>query len=209
MTFQRVVNRNFTVGFPGEIVREGPTRGTTGRFDASTNPSSPRNGGNRVGRVFGYKGELPVSGSTQAALVPTFEVGGAVGAYAGIFAHPKHHVLQGTVSGGPLAPSLVVPDGTEGEVLNMVTGLVVEIFNHTKATLNIKAGDTLAYVTTATTDVQDDLILPYGAIIAVPRGAAVPAGFQAISGTVLNPISLAASAVGAVVAGLTIIQTTL
>lgn len=205
MTFQRSVNRNFPVGFPGEIVRDGPKRGEVVRFAVSSKPTSPRYEGNRVGRAFGYVGELATSGTTQAALVNTVEPGGA--RYAGIFAHPKHHVLNGTQSGGPLAPSLVVPVGNEGEVLNMVTGLVVEIFNHTLASKTILAGDQLAYVNTATTDLEDTLILPLGAIISVAKGAAIPAGFTAIDGTVSNSITLAASAVGAVVAGLTIIQT--
>jgi len=205
MTFQRSVARNFPVGFPGEIVRDGPTRAIAARVATSSKAGTPRFVGNRVGHVFGYVGEVPVSGKTQAALVSTVEVGGAN--YAGIFIHPKHHVLQGTIAGGPLAASLDVPDATEIEVANMVTGLVVQIYNHTKAVKTIVAGDDLYYVSTATTDLEDDLILPLGAIISVAKGGAAPAGFTKINGQVMNSISLVASAVGAVVAGLTIIQT--
>jgi len=209
MPFQTVVRRNFTTGFPGDIVRDGPTRAVTARISAltPTKDSDPRNQGNRVSRVFGYTGEIPVSGTTLAAMVPTVEIGGA--AFAGLLMHPKHHVLSGSPTGGTLAPSLNLPYGVEAEFFNMLTGGVVEILNNTAATVTINPGDSLAYVANTIVSASEPLGLPYGAIVPFPAGSTLPAGFLPIpSAIVLNSITLAASAVGAIVAGLTIVQLT-
>lgn len=205
MTFQRTVNRNFTTGFPGEIVRDGPTRAKVVRLVASSQATSPRYQGNLVGRVYGYTGEVPATGTTLAALVQTVEIGGA--AYAGVLIHPKHYVLQGTVQGGTLAPSIALNDGTEAEVADMAI-LIAEVFNPTEAAAQFNSGDLLAYVTTATTNVQDPIGLPLGAIVSFPAGTAIPAGFAALPGTIQNPVGLAASAPSAPVSTLTIIQLT-
>lgn len=205
MSFQRTVNRNFTTGFPGEIVRDGPTRAKVVRITASSKATDPRFQGNLVGRVYGYTGEVPPTGSTLAALVQTVEIGGT--AYAGVLIHPKHYVLQGTVQGGTLAPSLAINDGAEAEVADMAI-IIAEVFNATTAAVSFASGDQLAYATVATTGAQDAIGLPFGAITSFPAGAAIPAGFTVVPGSIQNPIGLAASAAGAAVSGLTIIQLT-
>lgn len=212
MSFQSVVNRNFTTGFPGEIVRDGPTRGKVVRFaPQATTPlqTSARNDGNIIARAFGYSGEVSQGpgSTTLAMLTPEVVLGGAN--YAGVLLHPKHYVLSGTALGGSLAPSLALAYGSEGEVFTMAIP-VVQLINPTTGVQNIAAGWALAYVPTTMSDVNDPQLLPFGALIAYDPAGAVPTGFVAIPGSrVENPISLIASAPGALVAGLTIVSLTL
>ena len=198
--FQKVVNRNYTGAFPGQITFDGPKRAKPGRITSAT--------GNTVGLEFGVSGEVP-SGSNNVQAVQELRaaVGGTV--FLGILGHPQHYVLNGTQAGGPLAASDDLPQYSEGEFFDMVTGMAVYIFNETTATKNIAYGDSLAYCTTATTGAQNPQGVPVGGIISVAAGGSVPAGFQAIPNSkVRNPISITASAPGAPVAGLTNIQLT-
>lgn len=203
MSFQKVVNRNFTTGFPGEIVRDGPTRAKVVRLTAAA--AVARNEGNIVGRVYGYTGEVPPTGSTLAALVQTAAVGGAV--YAGVLIHPKHYALQGTIQGGTLAPSLALPNGAEAEVADMAI-IVAEVFNPTTDALSVNSESVLGYVTNAILDANDAIGLPFGAIVAFAPGTELPTGFAKVPGIVSNPVGITASAAGAPVSALTIIQLT-
>jgi hypothetical protein len=197
--FQKVVNRSYTEGFPGQMTFGGPYRAKPGRISSAS--------GNTIGLVFGVSGEVPNGGSTQAVMELRAAVGGTT--FLGILGHPQHYALNGTVSGGPLAPSIDLPQWSEGEFFDMVTGMCVAIYNETTSTKAVAYGDSLAYCTTATTALQNPQSVPVGGIISVPAGGSVPAGFQAIPNSkVRNPISLAASAAGAPVAGLTNIQLT-
>lgn len=208
MSFQKVVNRNFTTGFVGDIVRDGPLRAVTCRFAPLTGGalSSARNDGNVIGRVFGFVGEVPVSGQTLAALVPTVALGAVP--YAGVLIHSKHYALQGNSVDGTLGASMTLPNGSEGEIADMAIP-VAQIYNHTTGALAIQAGWALGYVPN-TVDVADEpLGLPFGALVAFNPVSPPPIWLEQIPGAkVKNAITLSASAVGALVAGTTIIQLT-
>lgn len=208
MSFQRTVNRNFTTGFPGEIVRDGPNRTKAVRIAALTPSVAARYVGNLIGRVYGYLGEVPATGTTLAALAPTVVIGGPV--YAGVLIHPKHYVLQGNAVDGTLGASLAIQSGSEGEVSDMSI-IVAEVFNPTTATAAIDPSFVLGYVPNNVNPATETIGLPYGAIIAGANAAAITGvGGIVISGAkVLNSISLSASAVGAPVSGYTIIQLTI
>ncbi|WGN90777.1 minor capsid protein [Burkholderia phage vB_BglM_WTB] len=194
--FQQQVNRNYTSGFVGEIAHDGPMRLKPGRIASAT--------GNTVGRVFGYSGDAPATGVTLAAFSPQVVVGGAV--FYGVLSIPKHYALFGT-SQGPLAASYNLPEGTDAEFADMAI-LHGELFNETTAVKAVSYGDSLAYVSTATTAAQNPQGLPLGAIVSVPAGADAPAGFTPIPNSrVINPISLAASGANPV-SGVTKIQLT-
>jgi len=206
MPFQTVVNRNFTAGFVGDIAADGPLRAKVGRIKASTFAGATREKGAVVGRAFGYVGTVPATGTTQAANVPVVEVGGKN--FAGVLFHPKHYVLQGTQAGGALAPSLEVPAGTEGEFADMVI-MFASLINYTTASQTVLAGAQIAYVPSDITAENDALLLPIGALITVPEGVAIPAGYVLIKNAkVMNPVTIGASAAGALVAATTSIQLT-
>lgn len=205
MSFQTTVNRQFTTGFPGEIIKDGPLRAAAGRI-----VSADANNPNRIGRVFGYSADGGVVGSgasqTYAAECPNVVIGGTT--YFGVLGHPKHYALRGSV-GDTLGASYDLPQGAEGEFFTMATGLVVEIANETTGTKNVVYGSSLAYVPAGISGANNPNGLPIGAIVAVAPGGSVPTGMLAIPGSkVLNPISIAASAPGAVVAGVTTVSLT-
>lgn len=207
MSFQSTVNRSFTTGFPGEIVRDGPTRAQVARIASAGLTDAP----NRIGRVFGYTADLSVVGSgtsqTHAADVAAVSVGGAT--YFGVLGHPKHYVLYGSVANGSLGASYDLPKDSEGEFFRMATGIVVEIFNDTTAAKSIPYGASLAYVPVGISAANNPLGLAAGVIVAVNPGGTLPTGFIAIPNSkVINTIALAASSASAVVAGLTIVSLT-
>lgn len=207
--FQTKVNRNFTVGFPGDIAKDGPLRAMVFRLVPQATQAlidNARNQGNVMSRAFGWVGEVNQPGSTTAMLAPTAVVGG--NPYAGILIHPKHHALYGGPDGA-LSPSNALPDGSEGELAKMAI-IVAEIFNMTTGQQVIGPLWQIGYVSNAIADADDPLGVPFGALVAFPDGAALPAGVLKIDyAQVLNPLTLAASAVGALVSGLTILSITL
>lgn len=210
MAFQKTVNRNFTTGFPGEIVRDGPTRAKAVRISALSAglKANARFNGNIIGRVYGYTGEVPATGQTLAALVPTVALGGPV--YAGLLINPKHYALQGNAVDGPLGASLAVPDGIEGEVADMVIA-VAQVFNIALTAATIDPSFALGYIPNTVVDATETTGIPFGALVAAATPTALTAlGAVVIQGAkILNTISLAGSAPGAPVAGLTIVQLTI
>lgn len=206
MTFQSKVNRNYTTGYPGEIVRDGPVRAKPGRIASLSVGTDPGASTNRVSRAFGWSADTPTTGITLAAMSPQVVVGGTP--FYGIMGHPKHYVLQGTTAGGTLAPTLDLPLGYEAEFFDMVI-MVAELFNETTAAKTMNYGDGVAYVPATITAGNNPEALPYGALVSFPAGGAPAAGMIAIpNARVINPESLAASAVGALVSAYTFIQLT-
>lgn len=210
--FQQSVNRNFTTGFPGDVVRDGPSRAKPARIASASVGSDPGLSTNRISRAFGYSGEQAALGgttpanSTFAAVVPDVIVGGTP--FFGILGHPKHYALFGDASGA-LDPSLDLPQYVNAEFFDMSTGLVVQLFNETTAAKTMNYGDGLAYVPSTITVANNPLALPYGAIVSYPAGGAVPTGFVAIpNARVTTPQVLAASALNALVLGEGIAQLT-
>jgi len=101
MGFQSTVALNQGFGVVGEIVFEGPLRATPGIIkgaDASLNV---------VGRAF----TIDTADGQYTA--------GGTGVFGGILANPKALSSVGTSAGGPLAPTLTVPNGTVGEFVTM------------------------------------------------------------------------------------------
>jgi hypothetical protein len=205
MAFQTVVNRNYTSGFPGDIIRDGPMRAKPGRIGSATIGADPGFSTNRISRAFGYQSDQPPLGLTYAAQGQIVVVGGPV--FFGVLGHPKHYALPGVSPQGSLAASLDLPIGYEGEFFDMVTGMVMELYNETGANKQMNYGDQVAYVSSAITVGQNPDAMPFGALVSLAPGAAAPAGMVIIPGAkVVNPVAMGASAPGALVSAWTIVQ---
>ena len=210
--FQKTVNRQYTTGFPGDIVRDGPMRAKPGRIQSDlTNPALARN---TISRAFGRTGDAPPLGNptpvgyNYTSLDGVAAVGGPV--FFGILGHPKHYALSGTAAGGPLAPTIDLPNGFEGEFFDMVTGMVVELFNETTAAKNIAYGDSLCYVPNNVSGANNPQGIPYGGIVTYNPAQSLPTGFVAIpNARVIQVITgLGASAPNAPVSTYAIVQLT-
>lgn len=109
MTFQSSVGLLLATGIIGELIYDGPHRAT---------PANLVSGGtipNTVGKAFTW--DATVDGEAGAGAI-------GAGAFAGILIHPKHYALVGTSAGGPLAPTLDLPENFLGELCNMGTMIV-------------------------------------------------------------------------------------
>ena len=104
MAFQSSVSSNQSFGIVGEILTDGPLR-----CAPYTLVSTPQT--NNIGRAY------TVSSEGVATV-------GGTGVFAGILVHPKHYASLGTSAGGTLAPSLILPDNQQGELLTMGTIIV-------------------------------------------------------------------------------------
>lgn len=100
MGFQASVDMNQGFGVVGEIFSNGPVR--TKPYALVSSPAV-----NTIGNAYTVTSE------------GIAKVGGANGVFAGILVNPKHYASQGTTAGGTLAPTLVLPDNTGGELLTM------------------------------------------------------------------------------------------
>lgn len=204
--FQSTVNRNYTTGAAGKVVRDGPIRAKPGRISSATVGADPAASTNRISRAFGYTGESAATGTTYSAEVPTVGVGAP--AFYGVLFQPEDYVLYGTTSGGPLAASYDLPQGTLGQFADMAI-LIAELFNETTATKNMSYDDQVAFCPNNISGANNLQYVPYGGLISVPAGSAAPTGFILIpNARIVNAASIAASAAGAPVSGLTIIQLT-
>lgn len=206
--FQKTVNRQYTTGFPGDIVRDGPKRAKPARIDSTGAAPNP----NRVSRAFGWSGDQPPLGGPDGtvdyqSLDGLVVVGGTN--FFGILGHPKHYVLNGNATDGTLGASLDLPRGAEGEFFDMVTGMVVELFNETTGVKAVVAGDLVAYMAVTASGAENPQGLPAGALFSLSPGEAVPAGAVLIPGArIQQSVSMAASAVGALVVTPVIVQLT-
>ncbi len=204
--FQSTVYRQYTTGFPGEVVRDGPTRGKMGRISSATVGTDPGASTNRISRAFGYSGQVPATGITNALVEALVAVGGPI--FFGILGNPKRYALYGT-NGGSLAASLDLPNGAEGEFFDMAMGFVAEIFNMTTGAETVNFGDPIGFIPNNISTGNNPNALPYGALVSWAAGAAVPTGVVQIpNARVTNPVTLAASGPGALVSTYTLIQLT-
>lgn len=112
MGFQSTIALAQGFGMVGEIILEGPTRALPAVLKGTAANIA-------VGRAF-----------TRDAADGQYQPGG-VGVFGGILSNPKSLASIGTAAGGPLAPTLVVPAGTVGELLSM-GGLLVRLENACK-----------------------------------------------------------------------------
>lgn len=206
---QNTVKRAYTTGFQGQIVRFGPQRSKMARILSATIGTDPAQSTNRMSRVFGYSADesmIPGSGSTTlAADAPGVVLGGTT--FFGILGHPERYALYGS-AGNSLSPSIDLPQGTEGEMFDMTTGMIMEIFNSTTGAVTMNYGDTLAYVPAGIPGADNTMVIPIGGLVYVPAGSAIPTGMLAVPGNpkIVSPVPLGASAVGAPVSALAIVQ---
>lgn len=122
--FQSSIRYDFTFGVPGEVLKDGPLRSRPG-FIVSDDPA------------------LNIIGSTaftQAASGGSVKAGGT-GIFAGLLCNPKVYPGYGTVSGGPLAPTLTLPNNMTAEFM-MMGYMVAKLAN-----ANVLIGDALMYAT--------------------------------------------------------------
>lgn len=111
------------LGIVGEVVIDGPVLArafTLNSDDAAYN-------------VFGRAFTVASESVAQA---------GGTGVFAGILTSPKEHISYGTADGGPLAPTLTLPNGVQAEMTTMAAGLVISL----PASASI--GDKVIYDTT-------------------------------------------------------------
>lgn len=107
MSFQNTVRTLLAAGIVGELTFDGPFRGEP-RILVSADAAN-----NVVGRAF-----------TQIAGSDTNVEAGGTGVFAGILANPKEYASYGTAAGGPLAPTIVLPNQTNAALVKMGTMIV-------------------------------------------------------------------------------------
>lgn len=205
MAFQQTVGRQFTTGFPGDIVRDGPQRGKPGRIVSANTGANV----NAISRVFGFNSDQSMmgNGQTQTLGAQDFEVTLGGTNYYGILGNSKRYALYGTAAGGPLGATMVLPQYSEGEFYDMVTGMVVELFNAGTTAQTVNYGDLLAYVPVGISGANNPNNLPLGAIVAY--SGALPTGLVAIpGGIVVNPMTIALSSPTVQSSAYTIVQLT-
>ncbi len=142
MGYQQAVQRQQAFGVPGELFDDSPVR--TFPFEiVSTDPTQ-----NVIGRAF----TVSVTDPSQV------QVGNPGGnkVFAGILMGPKQYALYGTLAGS-LAPTLVLPNGTEGAFARMGR-LIVQIGTA------CNAGDNVIFdnVTGALETIAPGVALPTG-----------------------------------------------
>jgi len=165
MTFQSTVAQFMGFGVPGELFLDGPFRGQPGIIDSA--------GPNTIGFAF-----------SQVAGSPGHFTVGGTGVFGGILGNPKEYALFGTSADGPLAPSLDLPQYSNGAFIDMG-----EIIVNLTSAGNI--GDTVDYVNST------------GALVARTPSYTPAAGTAAVASSVLTIAALTAGSpaigVGAVV----------
>lgn len=159
MGLQTTVNFGTGFGSPGDIIRESPWRADAQRLASASNV---------IGTAFFFVATGDAVASDKAT---------GAGAFAGILASSKEYALYGTQAGGPLAPTLILPTGTIGELL--LEGEIIVLLPAAAA-----IGD-IVYA-------KDD---GSGFVTAAPT-AAVPASTRPINATVSRfPVTAAGLAV--------------
>lgn len=105
MPFQSAVRFDAAYGVPGEYATDGPTRAEPGILRTT----APAN--NIFGRFF----------SLNSAVPGVWRAGDALGDGErwGILTSPKQHASYGTAAGGPLAPTLTLPNEVTAEITTM------------------------------------------------------------------------------------------
>lgn len=153
MGFQSTVALAQGFGAVGEIILEGPTRA----FPAVLKGTAANIA---VGRAF-------TRDVADGQYLP-----GGTGPYGGILSGPKTLQSVGTAAGGPLAPTLIVPAGTVGQLLTM-GGVVVALANA------CNPGDLVEFSQTDGTLKALPAKVTYSGVIAVTSGILTVSGASA------------------------------
>lgn len=115
---QKTVNYQYTTGFRGDLIKDGPVRALPFRLNSQT--TAP----NTIGCAFTYDGEVPAT--LAAPGLPLAKVGGS-GVFAGILINSKEHASYGNLVDGPLGPTMALAPNTSVELMTM--GFVVVQMN--------------------------------------------------------------------------------
>jgi hypothetical protein len=150
---QSSVRFDYGFGVVGESRKHGARRAKPGLIN------SPSAANNVVGRAF-----------TQAAGGGTVQAGGT-GIFAGILSNPKQYASYGSASGGPLGPTITLPNNSLAEFTEEDYSLVVAMTN-----ANVNIGDYVVFL-------QAD-----GTLQSVAPGSAIPTGCTRILGAVVNDL---------------------
>lgn len=154
MPFQSAVRFDQAYGIPGEYAFDGPYRAEPGILRSAT----PAN--NVFGRLF-----------TEDPATPGIWRAGNVGPIANvrkaIMTSPKQHASYGTAAGGPLAPTLVMPNEVSVELTTMGQ-IIVQA-----ATANNLIGNIVRY------------IIATGEIVSAVPGTALPGTQEEIPNAVV------------------------
>ncbi len=114
MGFQSQVRIDQTTGVVGDIILDGPMRAQPGIL------SSTSAANNVIGRAFRHIANSDTDVTADAS-----------GVFAGILANSKVYATSGTpvtgMDSGTLAPTLLVPDQTEVELVTKTSGIVVQL----------------------------------------------------------------------------------
>lgn len=151
MGFQSTVRRFSGEGIAGELSHHAPLRAQPVRL-ASTSAAL-----NIVGSVGLF---WLADGSGVAA-----DATAGTGVFAGVLAMPKNYALTGTTAGGPLAPTMTLPNNTIAEAVQ----------------------EGMMYVQVDDTPAIGDLVYAYdasGLLTTAAPGAGAPVGTRAIGATV-------------------------
>lgn len=119
--FQQTVANNIGFGVVGELYLEGPLRAQPGVL----NTTDPTN--NLVGRAFSVRDDATASFDTTADPQPMEMQAGGTGVFGGILANPKVYASFGTVAGGTLASTLLLPNTTIAEFVQETAGIIVQL----------------------------------------------------------------------------------
>lgn len=152
MAFQSTIANNIGFGVVGELFLDGPLRAQPGRLVGAT----PAN--NVIGRAFTISDDATATFDTSDDPQPLDVQAGGTGVFAGILANPKVYTTAGTLAGGSLADSLVLPNNTMVELVQECAGLIVSLPGA------FAIGDWIWYNTTT------------GALQSTAPGASAPAG---------------------------------
>jgi hypothetical protein len=148
---QNTVRYDYGFGVPGESRKHGARRVKPGFIQGST-PA-----------VVGYAFTQANSGGVVAA--------GGTGIFFGILSGPKQYASYGTSGGGPLAPTLTLPNNSQGQFTEEDYGLVVQMAN-----ANVNIGDYVVFAQAT------------GQLSSVAPGSAIPSGSTRILGAVVNDL---------------------
>ena len=106
MGFQSVIYPVMGFGVPGDLYNEGPTRSRTYILDS-------------------VSAAYNIVGSTCCTLVSEgVAKAGGTGVFVGLLVNSKVYASFGTTGGGPLAPTLTLPNNTVAELLTMGSAIV-------------------------------------------------------------------------------------
>lgn len=130
MSFQTTVAIYNALGIPGDLAFDGPIRAGSYNLYSAGVP-------NVIGYAFTVTNGINPDPANDSGNAGHAQVGGN-GVFAGILINPKEYPLRGTLAGGALAPSLVLPDYAIGDLL-----LMGEVFVNLPGPANV--GDLVTY----------------------------------------------------------------